>query len=211
MSGSRVDVHAPPLDLADMLEPDETLLWSGAPGHGQRLFQAVGAERVWHIGFLIGIAAIWVSYPFIEPDRQNAAQWVFCAATAAFAGASFFIANQRQYLLRTLAYLVTDTRAMICRQGRNWHLGDRLYVVSFPHSATYPYRILQGRPYPSLRIGDLLSADSVQPFGIGLAHPGQPYLWNRTSAPAAFDLIPEAGEVLNLIVSHAGDRPAGMG
>ena len=95
MSGVRVDVLQNP-DMADWLEPDEEPLWTGAPCHGRKLIETVGAERVWHIARVVGTLAMWAADPFIEPDRQATALRVFCAASAGFAGAAFLIANQRQ-------------------------------------------------------------------------------------------------------------------
>ena len=112
---------------------------------------------------------------------------------------SLFLASQRQYVLNNLVYLVTNKRAVICRRGRNWRLGVRLYVVSCPHSETFPYSVIASRPYPLLQIGTLLSANQLQPFGLGLSHPGHPVLWGRTTYPITFDYMPNAQALLEII------------
>lgn len=211
MSTATVDIRAT-ADLEDLLAPGERLLWLGSPAYGHGFFQAVGAERVWRTGLAIGALAIWGSYPFLNLDSTNspnAALWVYSAATLALAYLAAVMATQRQNVMCNLAYLVTDRRAILCRKGRTWRLGERMYVISVPHSETYPYRLHPSRPYPSLQIGDLLSQEQVQPLGIGLAHPGQPYLWGRNSAPIAFEFIPDAPEVLNLIHAQTRDDAAG--
>ena len=193
-------------DLKDVLDPEERLLWSGQPSYGRNFFQAVGQERVFHIGFLIGAVMMWSSLPFIEPEARigrNVAVWVYGVSTILFVAASFTLASQRQYVLYNLAYIVTDRRAIICRRGRNWRFVTRLYVISCPHSETYPYKLIPSRPYPSLRVGTMLFENQLQPFGLGLAHPGQPNLWGRINAPVVFEYVPNAQELLEMILLHA--------
>jgi len=57
-------------EIGDILEPDETLLWTGQPGYGRKLFQILGPERYWHLGLAGGIFALWASVPFIDPDTR---------------------------------------------------------------------------------------------------------------------------------------------
>lgn len=193
-------------DLEDILTEGECLLWTGKPSHGRRFFQVVGDEWIYHISFLIGAAVMWCSLPFIEPDARlgfNAAIWIYGAVTIAFITISVTLASQRQYVLNNLVYFVTDRRAIVCRSGKNWRFGSRLYIVSCPHSETYPYSVISNRPYPSLQIGTLLSIDQVQPFGLGLSHPGHPILWGRITAPIMFDYVPNAQELLEMIHSRA--------
>jgi hypothetical protein len=192
-------------DLEDILASRERLLWSGQPSYGCRFFQSVGHEWVYHIGFLIGAAVMWSSLPFIEPEARlglNTAVWVYGALTIAFVAMSASLASQRQYVLYNLVYIVTDRRAIVCRRGRNWRFGVRLYIVSCPHSGTYPYSVISSRPYPSLQVGTMLSEDQMQPFGLGLSHPGHPILWGRITAPVMFDYVPNAQELLEMIHSH---------
>jgi hypothetical protein len=49
----------------------------------------------------------------------------------------------------------------------------------------------------------MLSVNSVQPFGIGLSHPGHPVMWGRLTAPVVFDYVPNAEELLETILSLA--------
>ena len=166
-------------DLKNILSPEECLLWSGQPSYGRRFFQTVGDEQVIHMSLLIGVAVMWGSLYFIEPDAslsRNTAVWAFSAFTIMFVAVSFFLASVRHYVLNSLVYLVTDRRAVICRRGLNWRLSTRLYVIFCPHSETYPYSVISSRPYPSLQVGTMLSQNHVQPFGYGLSHPGQPIL-----------------------------------
>ncbi len=118
------------------------------------------------------------------------------------------MASNRQYVLSNLAYFITDKRAIVIRRGRNWRFATRLYLISFPHSETYPYSVLQNRPYPSLQIGTLLSQDQVQPFGNGLSHVGQPFLWGRHTMPVVFESVPNAQELLELIRTNARQENA---
>jgi len=198
-------------NLDDFLGPEERLLWSGQPCYGRRFFQAVGNERMIHIGFSLGTIVMWSTLPFIETEvrfGRNTAIWVYGALTLAFVAASFSLASQRHYVLYNLAYFITDKRAIVCRRGRNWRLGTRLYVISCPHSETYPYSIIPSRPYPSLQVGTLLSEDQVQPFGLGLSHPGHPHLWGRTTAPIMFDYVPNAQALLEIIQSFGRETCA---
>jgi len=191
-------------NLEDVLEPGERLLWSGAPASGQRFFQVVGDERFFHIGLLVGAAVMWSSVFFIEPETRfglKTAYMVFGVMTFLFVVTSICIVSARQFVLQNLVYFVTDNRALILRCGRNWRLGKRLYLVSCPHSATYPYRVIPSRPYPSLQVGTMFSEDQVQPFGLGLSHPGHPVLWDRVCPPITFDYVPNAQELLELVQS----------
>lgn len=193
-------------DLGSILAPEERLLWSGQPSYGRRFFQAVGDERVLHICLFIGAAVMWSTLPFIEPKSQfgrDDAVWIYGVVTMAFVAFSASLASKRQYVLYNLAYLVTDRRAIVCRRGRNWRLFTHLYVISCPHSETYPYSVISSRPYPSLQIGTMLSEDSAQPFGLGLSHPGHPILWGRVTAPVMFDYVSNAQELLEMVQSHA--------
>lgn len=193
-------------DLEEILASDENLLWSGEPSYGQRFFQAVGDERLFHIGILIGIAVLWSTLPLINsksaPGRDTAI-WVYSGLTFVFVTSSFYLANLRQFVLRRLVYFVTDKRAIVCRRGSNWRLGERLYVVSCPHSERFPYRLIQSRPFASVQVGTLLSYDVVQPFGLGLTHPGHSILWGRVNAPVMFDYLDVADEVIEMIRSQA--------
>ncbi len=201
-------------DLNDILDPNEKLLWSGAPGYGRKLFQAVGDERKIHIFLLIASVVMWATLPFINADAEFGrfeAYWIYGAMTFAFVAFSFSIASQRHYVLFNLAYFVTDRRVIICRRGRNWRFGVRLYIVSCEHSATFPYSIVDSRPYPSLEVGILLSEQLVQPFGLGLSHPGHPMLFGRTYYPILLDYVPEATKLLSMIRTCLHDTTASTG
>jgi len=194
-------------DLDKILESDERLLWSGVPGYGRRFYEVVGYERKTHIAILVGVIVMWSTLVFIDPDarlNRTDAIWVYSAATLMFIGISVHQASQRQYVLCNLAYLVTDKRAIICRRGRNWRFGVRLYVVSCPHSASYPYSVIASRPYPSLQIGTLFSVNQVQPFGWGLAHSGHSVLRDKVTSIVTFDYVPNAQELLEMIQRNVG-------
>ena len=191
------------VNFDDILEPDERLLWSGVPGYGRAFLEAVGDERKLHIAELVGLIIMWSTLFFIDPDADLGrveAIWIYGAFTLAVVAVAFSMASQRHYVLNNLVYFVTDRRAIICRRGRNWRLGVRLYVVSCPHSATYPYELLPTRPYPSLQIGTLLSVDQVQPFGLGLSHPGHSILRDRVHSIVTLDYIFDAEAVLEVIL-----------
>lgn len=190
------------VDLNTILTPDERLLWTGKPAFGLGLFQPIGAERTYLISMLVGALVMWSTLPFLDSTRSLGrleAYWIYGATTLAFVAVAYGIACNRQYLLSNVFYLLTTKRAIVCRRGRNWRFGVRLYVVSNPHSATYPYEILPTRPNPSLRIGTLLDKQEVQPFGLGLSHPGQPVTWGKLTVPVAFEQVPNAGELLKMI------------
>lgn len=196
-------------DLNNILATDERLLWSGAPGYGRRFFEVVGHERLFHIAAVFGILVMWSTLLLIYTDAELGraeAIWVYGAITLALVGTSLFLAGQRQHVLSTLAYFITDKRAVICRRGWNWRFRTQLYVVSFPHASTYPYSIIQSRPYPSLQVGTLLSVDQVQPFGWGLSHPGHSLLRHRTTSNVTFDYVPNAAELLSLVRKHADTK-----
>ncbi|MBO9435417.1 hypothetical protein J7394_14460 [Ruegeria sp. R13_0] len=195
-------------DLNDILDADEKLLWSGVPGYGRKFIQAVGDERKVHVCLLIASLVMWATLPFIDVDAEFGrfeAYWIYGAMTFAFVAFSFSFATQRHYVLFNLAYFVTDRRVIICRRGRNWRFGVRLYIVSVEHSATFPYSIVDSRPYPSLEVGILLSEQQVQPFGLGLTHPGHPVLFGRTYYPILLDYVPEATKLLSMIRTCLND------
>ena len=191
-----------------LLEPGEHPLWTGHPQSGLRLLQPVGAERVCLATTLVAVAAMWAFYPTIvsrETLEASDVAVVFALVTAIFALVLLWAAVVRQHVLSTLFYIVTNRRCIVCRRGRNWHLGDRLYVVSNVHSKTYPYEISPTRPYPSLRVGTLIDKNELQPFGFGLTHPGQPPSWvYRTTVPVAFEQIPDVQELLEIIQARTG-------
>ena len=194
------------VELDEILEPEEHLIWSGLPGYGRRFPEAVGDERTIHIAAFVGVIVMWSTLIFIDHEAQfgrTEAIWVYGALTLAFLAMSVSLASQRQYVLRNLVYFVTDSRAIICRRGRNWRGGERLYIVSCPHSGTYPYSLIASRPYPSVQIGTLLSEDQVQPFGLGLSHPGHSILRDRNTSIVTFDYIPDAQAVLEVIRSNS--------
>lgn len=194
------------VDLDKILSANERLLWSGMPAYGRRFQEAVGDERKIHIAALVGIAIMWSTLIVIDNEAQlgrTEAIWIYSAFTLLFIGVSVFLARQRQYVLCNLVYFVTDSRAIICRRGRNWRMGVRLYVVSCPHSRTYPYSLIATHPYASLRIGTLFSVNQVQPFGLGLSHPGHSILRDRITSIITFDYIPDAKAVLEMIRSNS--------
>jgi hypothetical protein len=199
-------IPASDASLSSLLKPGEQLLWTGHPEAGLGLFQPIGAERMYLVGMLLGTIAMWATLPAIAP-RGNVdlldLKIVFGVVTALFVLVAFFNAASRQHVLSSMFYVVSDRRSMVCRRGRNWHLGDRLYILSNPHSATYPYEITRTQPLPSIRIGTLLDPQQVQPFGFGLAHPGQPLEWNHHTVPVAFEQISDVEEVLEIIRANA--------
>lgn len=191
-------------ELSEILGPDERLLWTGRPSHGRGFFQPIGAERTYLVAMCFGVLAMWGTVPYLASTASVEllnVYAVFGVTSLAFALVAYVMASNRQYVLWNVVYLVTDKRAIVCRRGRNWRLGVRLYVVSNPHSCTYPYEIAPTHPYPSLKVGALHDEQELQPFGLGLSHPGQPPMWGAVTVPVAFEQIPDAGEVLDLIRS----------
>lgn len=203
MSGLSIEVFAND-DLKAILDADEQVIWSGRPEYGRRFFQPIGAERIALVCVMLGIVAMWGTLPFIPPDPsfgRAEAIWVYSAVSLGLALVIIWAAYQRQTVLCTLLYFLTDKRSIVCRRGRNWHLGTRLYVVSNRHSATYPYQIVPTRPNPSLRIGTILDKQELNPFGFGLSHPGQPVPWGLLTVPVTFEQIPDARALLDMIKS----------
>ncbi|WP_425078454.1 hypothetical protein [Ruegeria denitrificans] len=200
-------------DLEEILGPKERLLWSGRPGFGLKFFQAVGEERKLQIFVLVAFVALWATLPFIDADPEARfgrlkALFVYGIATLALLSFSAYLASQRQFVLSNLIYYVTDTRVIICRLGRNWRLSTRLFVVSCEHSKTFPYEVLPTRPYPSLRVGTLLSEQQVQFLGFGLSHPGHPERFDRGVQPIFLDYLANSEQLLVMIRSCAEDRKA---
>jgi hypothetical protein len=194
-------------DFTELMKPGESPLWTGRPQYGLGLFQLIGAERTLSATMLVGAFAMWAVYPIIVSqgkfDVTNVAI-VFGLVTLSFMFIAFVTAASRQHVLSTLFYVITNQRSIVCRQGRNWHLGDRLYVISNPHSSSYPYEITQTRPYPSIRVGTLLDPNELQPFGFGLTHPGQPANWYvRPTVPVAFEQVRDVETLVDLIHAHA--------
>ncbi|WP_306151734.1 hypothetical protein [Roseovarius sp. MMSF_3281] len=204
MSGVSIDVF-PHGELNTILDADERVVWTGRPEYGRRFFQPIGTERTLLISMVFGALAMWSTLPFI-PDKalfgRVDAIWVYGAASLAFIFAAMWSAHERQTVLCTLVYFVTNKRSIVCRRGRNWHAGIRLYVVSNAHSATYPYEVLLTRPHPSLKIGALMDQQELNPFGFGLSHLGQPVHWGKITVPVAFEQVPNAAELLEMIKSN---------
>ena len=193
-------------EITEILVPGERLLWTGQPEFGRGFFQPIGAERTYLIAMCVGTLVMWGTVPYIAATTASELLNVYVAygvASLVFALAAFVMASNRQYVLCNVVYFVTNKRAIVFRRGRNWRFGVRLYVVSNPHSATYPYEISATRPYPSLKVGALHDKQEIQPFGLGLSHPGQPPLWGKLIVPVAFEQVSDAGEVLERIRSSA--------
>ncbi|WP_297768159.1 hypothetical protein [uncultured Roseovarius sp.] len=203
MSKITIDIRTD-TELTEILASDERLLWTGHPSYGHGFFQPIGAERTYLFAMCVGALVMWGSVPYIARTATTEllnVYVVYGVASLALALTAFVLASNRQYVLWNVVYLVTDKRAIVCRRGRNWRFGVRLYVVSNPHSSAYPYEIAPTRPYPSLKVGALHDEQEIQPFGLGLSHPGQPPMWGKVTVPVAFEQIPDACEVLELIRS----------
>lgn len=208
MSNVSIDIiQGADADFTGLMKPGERPIWTGRPQYGLRLLQPVGAERINLLGMTVGVITIWAFYPTIVSQEVSGASVVaaiFGLFTLVFMLAVCIAASIRQHVLSTLFYVVTNQRSIVCRRGRNWHFGDRLYVLSCPHSVTYPYEITPTRPFPSMRVGTLLDPNELQPFGFGLKHPGQPMDWTfRHTVPVAFEQIPDAQELLDVIQANA--------
>ena len=205
MSGISIEIMATS-DLSDVLAPDERLLWSGNPEHGIRFFEPIGEEKIQLVAMGVGAIVLWSSLPVLLSFVEFGATYiaaVFGAITFLFGLVGYFLALMRQKVLSTSLYIVTDQRAIVCRRDWDWRSGDRLCVVSNPHSVTYPYEVVATRPKPSLRVGSLISRLELLPFGFRLSHPGRPPLWDRLIVPVAFEQISEAVEVLDIIRRNA--------
>jgi hypothetical protein len=204
MSGVSIDVFSHG-ELNTILDADEHVIWTGRPEYGRRFFQPIGAERVWLISMILGALVMWSTLPFISGEAsfgRYEAIWVYMAVSVAFTLASIWFAYRRQTVLCTVLYYLTNKRSILCRRGRNWHAGTRLYVVSNAHSAIYPYEVFSTRPYPSLKIGALMDKQELNPFGFGLSHPGQPVHWGALTVPVAFEQVPNAAELLAMMKSN---------
>lgn len=193
-------------DLAEILDSDEVLLWSGRPCYGRKFFQFAGHERLMQLCLFIGGLAMWSSLFLIDPINKENAIFAFAIVTLCFIGLLYFAARTRKLILNSFVYLVTNRRAILVRGGKNWRFISMLFAVSCPHSTKYPYKIISSHPYQSLQIGNLLSGEQVQPFGFGISHPGQPFLWNRIFPPVMFEYIDNAAELLELIQTNAMDQ-----
>ncbi|WP_353341623.1 hypothetical protein [Pelagimonas sp. KU-00592-HH] len=212
MSEATVQVYKEP-SLENLLEPGEQVLWTGVPFRGQGLFEPVGQERLIHLSLLVGTVLMWCSLPFIGAESRfgvRDAYWVYGVVSIAFLAISCSLAHQRRYVLSNFLYFVTDERTILCRRAMNWRLSERLYVVSCPLSTTFPYEVVETRPYPSIRVGTLLSEDVVQPFGIGISHPGHSPLWGRITMQVMFDYLEDVEAVRALILQQAAQAEAAL-
>lgn len=192
-------------DFDTILEPGETVLWTGRPEYGLRVLELLGHERMLLAASLIGICVFAITYAFL-PDPSGFAPWVMPAVFGFFSVvllySRFLDASIRQDVISSFMYVVTDRRAIVLRYAKNFRLKDRLYVVSTRHSAQFQTYIFQTKPHPSLRIGTLLSKDSVQPFGFGLTHPGQTPFWARVTKSVYFEQVSNAEALQAMIVEH---------
>jgi len=186
----------------DLLEPGEQLVWTGKPVYGQRFFQVIGYERTWHLSMFAAVVIMWLVVPFVSWDPYSGyfdAIWFLSIWTVVFVGGSLLLASDRQYIMSSSIYFLTDRRAIVCRRGRNWHLNYKLYVVSCPLVPTYPYEVIRLRPYASVQVGTLLSKDVIQPFGPGLSHGGQSPLLGRVNMPVVFEAVDKPDDLMALI------------
>ena len=145
---------------------------------------------------------MWLSVPLIErTDSLNIqdAIWIYGAVSALFLLSTCLIAVLRSGVLDSVHYAVTDRRAIVRRDALNFRLSPRTYVVSFPHEGNFPYDIVKNKPFNCLTIGYLLSEDVVQPFGLGLTHPGWPALRDRGVCPVFFEQLDDLMHVRGLI------------
>ena len=201
----KMDVFRDP-DFKGILEAGERLLWSGSPEYGREFFEATGHEKTMYFALAAGALLMWSSLPLIGDDTgfgRTGAIWTYSCVTVFFALFAVGWASHRQTILSNLAYFITDRRAIVCRRARNWHLSTRVYVISCPHSETFPYSVLPTRPHASLQIGILLSEDVVQPFGHGLSHSGQPILQGRITEPDLFEQGSDAERLRQTVLSYA--------
>ena len=187
--------------MQDVLEPGETLLWSGRPEYGRKLFQFTKVERDFAKIAAVGTIAMWVTLVLIPSQAMVPASWLYLFVTASFAAALGYLAVGRSSVLSNFLYFVTDKRAIICRRGSNLYFAKRLYVVSCVHDRANPYAAVESRPMTSLQVGIVPLSDQLHPFGLVLRHPGQPLLTGRVSTPVMFEYVEDAGGVLEIICS----------
>lgn len=194
-------------DLKQILSPGERLLWSGQPGYGRVLLQAVGHERLVHICLLVGAAVMRATMAVLPFDARFRRSEAFLDLWGNYGRlcSVLFRAGLATAVrpIKLGSYFVTDRRVILCRRGRNWRLDIGLYVISCAHPPGFPYVPVPGRPHASVQVGLVLSQDQVQPWG-GLTHPGQPALWGRVSTPVVLEYLPDATGVLALIRSCTG-------
>ena len=186
----------------------ETCVWCGRPEYGRRFHQVLGDESYLHWGTLIVALTTLLVILLLFLDGRWSGLWAASFATfltATYGLYSYWIASSRQYVLSTLYYFVTEKRAYVCRSGKNHFLREKIYVASFDHKPTSLFPILDSRPYKSIQIGTLLSADAMQPVGFGLNHPGRPYLESRLLPPVTFENLKEAKNLRLTFIAIAAE------
>ncbi len=160
---------------------------------------------------LAGTIVMWVAWAFIASKGHRIdtlySAIFFGVVTIGFVAYASLQADFRKFKLNNFLYFLTDRRAIILFRGRNWRLATRLYCVAFDHAPFYPYEVVASKPYPSLRVGTLLSENVVQPFGFGLHQPGHSPLAHKMTSPAFFDYISNADDLLDIIQDLAAKDP----
>lgn len=193
---------------AGVFAQDDRVLWVGRPDHGRKFREFEGHELIYYCSMLIGGAIIWpvgLSTDHYSIENAILAYAVLFFVTAGGFAVFYYMASSRAYVMSNLFYAVTDKSAYIVRRGGNFRMSSRRYVLSFPFVERYAFLILEGRKYGSVQVGSLLANDTVQPFGLGLAHPGWPILRNKGVIPALFESIKEAGEMQQLLQQLTDD------
>ena len=177
---------------------EEKVLWVGQPDHGRNFWEFEGQEPIYYISMLVGAVVLWivVLLEYLSSSGKTFdAFFISAVLTAAGLAFFYFTASSRAYIMSNLFYAVTDKKAVIVRRGGNFRMSSRRYVLSFPFAERYAFLVLPGRKYGSVQVGSLLTDNTIQPFGFGLAHPGWPFGRAIGVIPALFESIEKAEEM----------------
>lgn len=192
-------------NLKAALGQEERILWMGSPGYGQRLSELVQKERVWWIALMAGIICIWASLPFFEEGWQiSSVAIAFSVLTVMLLSIGLFFSLARQRVLSSLTYFATNHRVIIIRTTRDWRFRRCLFVIAAERDQHFEYRLLGTKPFDTIWVGSLLSPESLQPYGFGLAHPGLGLLVGRNSFPLLLEYIQDAPSLVETLKRPVG-------
>ncbi|SHI33341.1 hypothetical protein SAMN04488012_10149 [Palleronia salina] len=152
-----------------ILEPDETMVWSGRPDYGRKLHQAIGDERVLHGSIAVGIAVIWAVLPLLPEGGhvgQRAAIGICAVSTLLMLLFALAVAVGRTDHLGRVHYAVTDCRAIVCHDVKTLTLTRRARLICCALSQTFTYPISDTRPHASVRVGSEFARHPTRYSGV---------------------------------------------